>query len=202
MRSFIDFIKNHAFFILGGACIFVVGVIYILGRGVEAEVVRDGDVIFHAGGATPVTCEADSAYIIIHIAGEVHNPGVFELHQGARVNDALLLAGGETKYADLTRVNLAAVLQDAAKIIIPTIGEDLPVAAHSQGGARSDGLININTATSAELQTLSGIGPVLAENIITFREAHGGFSYVGELIHVPRIGAATLERLRPLVTVE
>ncbi|MCL1862053.1 MAG: helix-hairpin-helix domain-containing protein [Defluviitaleaceae bacterium] len=197
MSRFIDFVKNHAFFLLGMACIFIVGVIYIINRRIEPEIVRDGDIVFCDTSLD--VYEPDPEYIVIHIAGEVQNPGVFELQQGARVNDALILAGGETGYADLARVNLAAVLQDAAKIIIPAVGEYLP---ENVGGIRADGLININTATSVELQTLSGIGPVLAENIITFRETHGGFSAVDELIHVPRIGEATLERLRPLVTTE
>jgi competence protein ComEA len=147
-------------------------------------------------------------YIVVHIAGEVNYPGVFTLREGARVNDALYMAGGETEYANLMRVNLAAFLQDAMQIIIPAEGDYTTAVfvfggnAQGTGGITASGLINLNTATSAQLQTISGIGPARAQNIIDFRETHGNFSSVDELIHISGIGAVTLENLRPHVTVE
>jgi len=211
-----EFIKKHAYFLLGGACIFIIGIIYIVSRGTSAEIIRDGEVIFHAEESEDVMVSDEEIpettpephYIVIHITGAVNAPGVFEIPDGARVNDALELAGGATADADLRRVNLAAFLQDAMQIVIPTEGEELETVFifaddgdSEASGIRNDGLININTATSSELQSLSGIGPVLAQNIIDFRETHGSFSSVDELIHVPRIGEVTLERLRPSVTV-
>jgi competence protein ComEA len=199
------FLKNHAFFLLGGACIFIVGIIYIASRNAEPEIIREGDIrdseiIFQA--EIPVFAPQEEKTIIINITGAVKNPGVYELPEGARVNDALILAGGENENADLSGVNLAAFLRDAMMIVIPEIGEEAVFIFDGESdGTQSGGLININTATLEELQTLSGIGPVLAQNIIDFREAHGNFSSVDELIHVPRIGAATLERLRVSITV-
>jgi len=208
--GFVEFVKNflktHAYFLLGAACLVLVGIIYIF-SGAKPKTSRDGEIIFHAGEIeiTPIETATPSpapAKIIIHIAGAVKNPGVFEFHEGARVNDALVSAGGENESADLSGVNLAEFLQDGMKIIIPQEGEEIDavfVFANERG--TSNGLININTASQNELQQLSGIGPVLAQNIIDFREAHGKFSSVDELIHVPRIGEATLERLRASITV-
>lgn len=204
-----EFLRRHIFFLLGGACIIIIGAIFIAMRGEEPEIIRDGKVIYIAGENVNLYKPPEKeppVYIVIHITGEVNAPGVFTLRKGARVNDALELAGGETAYADLNRVNLAAFLQDAMKIIIPAVGKDVDsVFVYSSAqtrGITSDGLININTATSAELQTISGIGSSIAQNIIDFREAHGNFSSIDELIHVPRIGSATLDRIRTSVTVK
>jgi len=219
----IDLIKKHGFFILGGVCLIIVGVIYILSRTASpAEVVRSGENLLAEAPEVYASAPAEQAlteaapipipmqtpeYIFVHIVGAVNSPGVFELPAGARVNDVLTLAGGETQYADLTQINLAAVLQDAMQIIVPEFGEDIDAVfvfggtATGQTASQADGLININTATAQELQALPGVGPVLAQNIIDFRESHGGFTSVDELIHVTRIGQATLERLRPLVVI-
>jgi competence protein ComEA len=206
-----DFIKKHAYFLLGTACIIIAGIIFIASR--ETENIHNepanNDVFFHAANNEPPAefSSETPATLIIHITGAVNSPGVFELPRGARVIDALELAGGPTSYADTNRVNLAEFLQDAMQIIIPAEGQELDAVfifseTHTPAGGNSGGIININTATLSELQTLSGIGPVLAQNIIDFREAHGNFSSVDELIHVPRIGEATLERLRPNITVD
>jgi len=231
----VEFIKRHVFFILGGVCLVVVGIIYIVGRGSGAEVIRGsvvdaGEDEAYVQAYVPApepalaivpepTPEPEPSYIIVHIVGAVNSPGVFTLPEGARVDDVLQLAGGENEYADLARINLAAVLRDAMQIIVPAVGEEVDevfIFADDMGSAasggvqdstnagvqnQSDGLININTATSIQLQALPGIGPVLAQNIIDFRESHGNFSSVDELIHVSRIGPATLDRIRTLVTI-
>jgi len=144
--------------------------------------------------------------IAIHIAGEVMNPGRIDIAYGMRVDDAVQMAGGPTEYADLDRINLAAFVRDAMQIIVPAIGQDI---GHTfvydetpETGALTTiatGLVNINTATLSELQTLPGIGPVIAQNIVDYRERHGGFSTIEELINVPRIGAVVLDGLRGLV---
>ena len=138
--------------------------------------------------------------IVIHIAGAVYQPGVFTLPYGSRVNDALNMAGGATDCADLARVNLAAFLKDAQQIIIPRETDEFEIF---QAPAQSDsgGLVNINTADERLLTTLPGIGPVIAGNIISHREANGPFNTIEELGNVPRIGATTLNNLRDLITV-
>ena len=147
--------------------------------------------------------------IIVHVEGAVIEPGVFSLPYGSRVNDALVKAGGPTEEADLARINLAAFLQDAQQIIIPTVNDEIIYIESAGGGTGSSpsgitdaGLININTATEAELRTLPGIGQVISGNIITHRETNGPFTTVEELRNVPRIGAITMDNIRALITVE
>ena len=226
MKNLLDFIKDNIYVLLGSLCVVVVGVIFMASRGASGgRVIQPEDVVYMPvvhDTAAPTAPEVElpcvptqliveePAKIVVHIVGEINNPGVFQLYYGARVDDVLQMAGGETEYADLARVNLAAFLRDAMQIIIPAIGDDISEvfiyddtapAVMGTPSAQTAGLVNINTATAAELQTLPGVGPVLASNIIEFRETHGGFTSVEELINVSRIGQATLDRLRDLVTV-
>ena len=153
--------------------------------------------------------------IVVHIEGAVAQPGVFTLPYGSRVNDVLTKAGGPTEEADLARINLAAFLQDAQQVIIPAEGDETIYTPYwisaqeeitSTEDVASDGtarrLININTATEAELRTLPGVGQVIAGNIIAHRTANGYFTTIEELRNVPRIGAVTMDNLRNLITVE
>lgn len=225
-NSAMDFIKDNIYIVLGVLCVIIIGVIYLATRGQTGRGVVDAaDTIYSPAAFAqqyePAAAEAPAAEpplvildepieIIVHIVGEVNNPGVFRLEDGDRVYDVLQMAGGATEYADLARVNLAAFLRDAMQIIVPAIGDDMydvfiyadaAETPAANASAQVAGLVNINTATLAELQTLPGVGPVLAGNIIEFRETHGNFSAVDELINVARIGPATLDRLRDLVTV-
>jgi len=213
MDNLIAFVKSNKFYISGLILILVIGFIFLLNQNVTVERPQ-GEIVFIANepayspDSTSNVNETppQAAKILVHIAGAVNNPGVYELDEGVRINDVLNAAGGAAENADLTKVNLAAFAIDAMQIIIPELGEDLDEVLiypedTGQTQPNSSGLININTATSAELQTLPGVGPVMAENIINYREANGGFKTVDELINVSRIGAATLERLRPLVRI-
>ena len=216
-----EFAKRHVFFLLGGACLLVVGIIYLARAGAPTVTTNENIVAFipaeeraavqeyvPAPAPTPEP-EPEPGEVIVHIVGAVYNPGVYVLPEGARIHDVLAMAGGATDYADLRQINLAALAIDAMQIIVPHYGEEVdqvfvyanPQTPSQAPGQAASGLININTASNAELQTLPGIGPVLAEAIINFRETHGMFQSVEELINVPRIGPATLERLRPLVEV-
>lgn len=135
--------------------------------------------------AAPVRC---------HVVGPVSAPGVYTLPPGARVQDALRAAGGATGEADLERLNLAAVIQDQQQIVVPKRqATPLPGAG--------TGLVNVNTAGSETLQTLPGVGPVIADRIIAYREAHGLFATIDDLIAVKGVGEMTLEKLRPLIIV-
>lgn len=135
----------------------------------------------------------------VHVAGAVARPGLIELPEGARVADALDHAGGPAPQADLGAINLAARIADGEQIYVPAQGEDPPPPP--AGGAAGGGKVNINTATDTELQQLSGIGPVMAERIITYRRDHGPFTTVEELQSVPGIGPALMARLREAITV-
>lgn len=158
---------------------------------------------------TPSAPPANSAPIIVHVLGAVAHPGVFELGPGGRVVDAIAAAGGTVGDADLSALNLARTLVDGEQVYVPLVGETppAPIATTSSAGGGgsgtgpSGGLINLNSATLEELDTLPRIGPALAQRIIDHRETNGPFTSVDELADVAGIGDATLEGLRDLVTV-
>lgn len=153
----------------------------------------------------------DVKKIMVDVKGAIKSPGVYELDEGMRVNDAIRVAGGLNEDADVTRVNLAAFLVDGQVVYIPTVneeesvwlnlsnsGED-PTLANSQG---NDSLVNVNTATLEELDALPGIGPSKAKAIIEYREEHGPFTDVKQLGEVSGIGEKTLEKLLPYIRVK
>jgi len=142
-----------------------------------------------------------SQTIMVYISGEVRNPGVFEFYEGARVVDAIEAAGGMTSDADENAINLAARLTDAQHIVVFSVADNMPPSGQTSSQT-SDGFININTATSEQLQQLSGIGPVTAGNIISHREARGGFVSIEEIMNVSGIGERTFENIRDRITVE
>jgi competence protein ComEA len=139
--------------------------------------------------------------VIVDVAGAVREPGVYEFGEGDRVIDAIERAGGSLPKADLSLLNLAAPLADGTQILVPKSG---PPAAGVPGGAApgsSSGLININSASATELESLSGIGEVLAATIIEYRDQNGPFASVDDLMDVSGIGPATLDEIRDQVTV-
>lgn len=145
--------------------------------------------------------------IVVHVDGAVAQPGVFTLVDGSRVNDAVLAAGGLTEEADTSTTNLAAPLADGAKVHIPTSDElAAPVSAEGGGAtgaasASSNGLVNINTATSADLQTLSGVGEATAAAIIEDREANGPFTSPEDLMRVSGIGEKKFAKIKDHICV-
>jgi competence protein ComEA len=147
------------------------------------------------------------SYIKVHIAGQVNNPGVIALEPGARVEDAINMAGGLTPQGDITHINLAAILQDQDKVYIPSTEE---VEAHPdafeavQGSgmkAGGSGLVNINRASAQELEQLPGIGPVKAQSIIEYRDKNGYFTKIDDIINVSGIGEKTFERIKDSITI-
>jgi competence protein ComEA len=163
----------------------------------------------------------DPGRITVHVAGAVVRPGVVELPSGSRLHEALTAAGGATGSADPDRLNLAAVLEDGQKILVPERGQpEDPLAGPAgpadpgsagtggtggggtaSGGASGGGKININTADVEELGRLPRVGPVLAQRIVDWRKQHGRFQTVNELDAVDGVGPKLLEALLPLVRV-
>jgi competence protein ComEA len=168
-------------------------------------------------GQAVTAAPTGSAQVVVHVVGRVRRAGVVRLPAGARVEQAIAAAGGPRRDADLTRLNLARVLVDGEQVRVPRPGEPLepqggggpPVGSGPgaspglAGGAGSSGPspapVDINTATLAELDTLPGVGPVLAQRILDWRAQNGRFTSVDELGEVSGIGDAVLARLRPLV---
>lgn len=169
-----------------------------------------------SGGAPAPTAlggsGSDRAMITVHVVGAVSRPGVIRIASGARLVDAVQRCGGAARGADLAAVNLARVLADGEQVLVPVVGRPRSqapgtgpqpsVSTGDPSGAQSPGKpVDLNAADAAALDQLPGIGPKIAERIITWRAEHGRFSSVEELGEVSGIGDKLLSRLRPLVTV-
>jgi competence protein ComEA len=155
-----------------------------------------------AGTTTPeavaVTAPGDDAAGLVHVAGAVRDPGVYEIAPGARVVEVIREAGGPTRRADLAALNLAATLEDGQQVLVPEKAR--PGAPAPPGGAASaDAPVRLSSATPEQLEALDGIGPTLASRIVAWRDAHGGFRTVDDLLDVPGIGPTRLETLRTKV---
>jgi len=174
-----------------------------------------------ASSAAP-TAQASAQELVAYACGAVAHPGVYRLLPGARIADLLALAGGATAKADLTAVNLAAKVADGQQVVVPTktgaatqaraseAGAQAGAGTGTGGGASTCGgasatagmtpLVNLNTATAAELDTLQGVGPVTAQKIIDYRTANGGFKSIDELKNVPGIGDVRFAAIKDSVT--
>src|SRR5215216_745973 len=141
--------------------------------------------------------------IVVHITGAVPRPGVYALPQGARVQDGISAAGGFLAEAQKTDINLAELLEDGEKLDVPYIEGALPVIGTPlpEVVTTTTELININTASAAELDVLPGIGPTTAQKIIAYREQNGPFINAEDIINVSGIGPGTYERMKDLITV-
>lgn len=137
---------------------------------------------------------------VVHVAGAVRHPGVYRMRAGSRIDDAVSRAGGPTGRADLSAVNLAAKVEDGRQVLVP-LRASAPGAAATAGATAPTAPINLNTATTEQLDTLDGVGPATAAKILQYREDHGGFGRVEELAQVPGIGPKRLAALRERVTV-
>ena len=150
--------------------------------------------------------------IVVHVAGEVRRPGVYELPPGSRIIDAVNAAGGTTARADVEVINLATPLIDSSQVYVPAKGSvRKPSFARPQPGMNagtstgsqqtSSGLVNINRATAAELEKLPGVGPSTAQAIIDYRNSHGPFASPEDLLNVKGIGPSKFAAMQPLVGV-
>lgn len=151
--------------------------------------------------AVAIPEESEPSILYVDLKGAIVNPGVYKLEDGKRVLDAIVLAGGFQTDADQTKINLAARVTDEMVIYIPTIGEVLLHDTDIPINEVEDGKININTATSGELESLPGIGASKAASIITYREQNGSFKEIEDLIHVSGIGNKSFEKLKDKIKV-
>ncbi len=152
------------------------------------------------GIASAPALSAKPEQVIVHISGAVRQPGLYSVPLGARLNDAIQVAGGALVEADLDAVNLAAPLVDGQKYLIPVKGQQVIVASPG-GTSPSSGKININSADQKTLEQLPGVGEVRAKAIIDYRQKNGPFKSTEDLKKITGIGDKTFEQMREQVTV-
>lgn len=185
--------------------------------GASALVGTDGapvpDAAAPDGVATPggtSTSAAATSEVVVDVAGKVRHPGVYRLPAGSRVDDALTAAGGAVGHVDLSNLNLAALLADGQQIAVgvaPAAAAaggapaGAPAGAAPAAGAASGTVVDLNTASLEQLESLPGVGPVLGQHILDYRTAHGPFSDIEQLKDVSGIGDVTFADLKALVTV-
>lgn len=152
----------------------------------------------------------EESTVIVHITGEVNNPGIVKISQNSRIVDVIEAAGGLTVNADINKVNLAYIISDGQKIYIPKINEDIENYINNEPGegviidntnSGNNYLVNINTATQTELETLTGIGPSIALKIINYRKENGKFKNIEEIKNVPGIGDSKYESIKSNICV-
>jgi competence protein ComEA len=171
-------------------------------------------VIRHIGGGSgsaapavtplhaPVRARATAAakLLVVDVAGAVRHAGLYRLRSGSRIDDAIAAAGGPTAKAQLDSVNLAAPIADGEQIVVPGRGAAGSVGASPPAvGSSPSAPLDLNSATLEQLESLPGIGPVTAQKILDYRQAHGAFHSVAELEGVPGIGPAHMAQLKGLV---
>ncbi|WP_344420643.1 ComEA family DNA-binding protein [Streptomyces lavendulocolor] len=156
-----------------------------------------------AAGPASRRARAGAPPVVVDVSGKVREPGVLRLPAGSRVADALRAAGGARPGTDLTGLNRARVVMDGEHIVVgapaPPAGQAPPGASAAAGPGGGTGPVGLNSATVEQLDTLPGVGPVLARHIVDYRTSHGGFRSVDELREVNGIGERRFADLRPLV---
>lgn len=205
-----EWVEDHVSWKVIGMALVIVAIIAFCGGNLYQEWRAEGEgLTLVQEDATAGETAADSAApenasgeVVVHVAGAVSSPGVYTLPADSRVDDAVRAAGA-TADADLSQLNLAQKLADGQKITVPVAGATPADGSSAATTADSDngGLININTATQEELESLPSIGEVRAQAIITYREEHGGFRTIDELKEVSGIGDKIFADISPHVTV-
>lgn len=191
--------------------------LYVL-LGVMAGFVLAGVLLFvsRAPAGQPIVLQPapTKVPVAVHVVGAVPRPGLYEFAEGARVQDAIDAAGGLLASANVDAINLAALLTDGDQLVIPYKDGEEPVEAPAEpelpssstpenGSSNSENidLININTATLEELDSLPGIGPTIAQRIIDYRDENGPFTGIDEIMNVPGVGPSTFDEIKDLISV-
>ena len=169
--------------------VLVLGIRHLSAKGNPAAVARDPLV--------PGRAHASANRLVVDVVGAVRRPGLYRLPEGARIADAVRRAGGTTRKADLESINLAAPLADGLQVVVPRRIAASPASAAGDPAAAA-GPVHLNTATLEQLDALPGVGPVTAQRILDYRQAHGAFVSVDDLDLIPGIGPARMEQLRDL----
>lgn len=209
--------KKQKIIVIAIAGIVVIGIMYFIynKNQVKEDINIENEILVN----NVITNEnnTNDDIVIIHITGSVKNPGIVKLKEGSRIDDAIESAGGLTENADITKVNLAYVVEDGTKIKIPSAseedigdediidsksGDNIIIEENAVPSNNSTQTININKATEKEFETLPGIGPSLASKIIEYRNQNGKFESIEDIKNVNGIGDNKYEKIKDLITVK
>ena len=212
--------KKQKVIVLVIAIVVAIGMIYFIynKNQITDDVNLENDILVSENVAKEKSSNTtEENEVIIHITGSVKNPGIVRLKEGSRIEDAIEAAGGLTENADISKVNLAYVVDDGTKIKIPSSqeedigdeeiigsgsGENIIIEENTTSSNKSSQTININKATETELQTLPGIGASLASRIIDYRSQNGKFGSIEEIKNVNGIGDSKFENIKDLISVK
>lgn len=200
-----DFIRKNAKALLYIAAFLTAGILYVINAVVLP---RDAVHSFEDGESYAQSSESSSygtgkeqasseAAVYVYVCGAVVRPGVYTLSPGDRVVNAIEAAGGATQQAYIVNLNLAGTVSDGMRIYVP----DSSGALDSGDPAAEQNLVNINTATRAELMTLPGIGQSRADDIIAYRKSNGGFRQIDDIMQVPGIKEGAFSKIKDYITV-
>ena len=153
-----------------------------------------------------LTDNTPNSMITVYVSGEVNKPGLIQIDSNARISDAITACGNFTPLADKNAINLAQKLSDGTHIQVPTIKNSANTTSSTNNSSnspndKSNDLVNINTATKEELDTLPGVGPATAEKILNYRQEHGNFQSIEDLKNVKGIGEAKFNKLQDKISI-
>jgi competence protein ComEA len=165
----------------------------------DTDFTKENGSVSETDGDAEITEADEPAWIYVYVCGCVNKPDVYQMEQGMRLYEAIQAAGGAGENADLASLNLADVLYDGEKVYVPSEGEEGISVQDTED--EKDGRLNINTATAAELKTLPGIGEAKANAILNYRETHGSFSSIEDVLLVPGIKEGIYGQIQSLIRV-
>ncbi len=190
-----------------GIILLIFGIIYIIKIKIDESNNMDLMLETNTNEIIASSNNEEKTIIKVHIDGQIKNRGVVELEEGSRLVDAIEKSGGLTEEADTSNINLADILQDGEKVYIYSKQEVEELKSIGKlneeidNTTKKDNKININTATQAELEEITGIGPSLAQKIIEYRESNGKFKDIEELKNVSGIGDKKFESMKSQITI-
>lgn len=196
-----------------GVILIISLIIYFIDRNGEDEYIEINNEIANLTEEEVVEEIEEGEEIILHIIGAVKNPGIVKIKEGSRIVDVIEAAGGITEDADISKINLAYIVEDGQKIFVPSITDEITEETEYVTSESGDNIIvdnnegenmmvNINKATQTELETLPGIGPAMALRIIEHREENGNFENIEEIKNVKGIGDAKFENIKNNICVK